>query len=472
MVRLAAHAVVALLVLAGSTGISAAADATSAEPAPESTTTEATTLEERTTAEATTSEEAASTSQPSSTSEEATTSESTTSEEAVTTSHPSTTSKEAATTSQPSTTSEEATTAEATTLEEAAATSQSTTSEEATTAEATTSEEAATTSQLSTTSQEATTTPQESTTSEEAATTSQASTTTEEATTTSQESTTSEEAPAKTEAKTSEDEEESTDCFENSVSFEPLDMEGTPASKEPDAVACQKRCVETEGCSYFSFWNLTTDCHLQDEYALRMEARPGYTAGPRSCDTPVSLPEGNGCMKVAELWSPVFGLPKYFPENETGKGVEGKRKAILECEKLCKSTHNCMHYTMHFPLRVCHLANKHSQALKAAGGTISGSLDCSYEADLNQASDDDINAVEDAVLGADEESSAFLSQRRAARPQGASSFLVASMVVAGAALVVAGAALSRRSAVAEDYSSLLSHSRADQLVAETEMALE
>mmetsp|Transcript_48919 Transcript_48919/g.104696 ORF Transcript_48919/g.104696 Transcript_48919/m.104696 type:complete len:450 (+) Transcript_48919:79-1428(+) len=449
MVRLAAHAVVALLVLAGSTGISAAADATSAEPAPESTTTEATTLEERTTAEATTSEEAASTSQPSSTSEEATTSESTTSEEAVTTSHPSTTSKEAATTSQPSTT-----------------------SEEATTAEATTSEEAATTSQLSTTSQEATTTPQESTTSEEAATTSQASTTTEEATTTSQESTTSEEAPAKTEAKTSEDEEESTDCFENSVSFEPLDMEGTPASKEPDAVACQKRCVETEGCSYFSFWNLTTDCHLQDEYALRMEARPGYTAGPRSCDTPVSLPEGNGCMKVAELWSPVFGLPKYFPENETGKGVEGKRKAILECEKLCKSTHNCMHYTMHFPLRVCHLANKHSQALKAAGGTISGSLDCSYEADLNQASDDDINAVEDAVLGADEESSAFLSQRRAARPQGASSFLVASMVVAGAALVVAGAALSRRSAVAEDYSSLLSHSRADQLVAETEMALE
>ena len=46
----------------------------------------------------------------------------------------------------------------------------------------------------------------------------------------------------------------------------PLDMAGQKRTVTDSAGACQDRCLNTEGCSYFSWW-ADGGCHIQDSSA-------------------------------------------------------------------------------------------------------------------------------------------------------------------------------------------------------------
>merc|ERR1712088_506709 len=55
-------------------------------------------------------------------------------------------------------------------------------------------------------------------------------------------------------------------CIEVDGKYMPLDMPGQKRTVTDSASACQDRCLNTEGCSYFSWWN-DGGCHLQDSSA-------------------------------------------------------------------------------------------------------------------------------------------------------------------------------------------------------------
>ena len=64
--------------------------------------------------------------------------------------------------------------------------------------------------------------------------------------------------------------------------YKPIDnVPKQSRTTESDAVACQKRCFNVEGCSYFSFYD-DGGCHLSSHAASR-KTEVGVTAGLKVC---------------------------------------------------------------------------------------------------------------------------------------------------------------------------------------------
>ena len=77
------------------------------------------------------------------------------------------------------------------------------------------------------------------------------------------------------------------DCIEVDGKYlmpgEILDMSGEDRTVTDSASACQDRCLNTDGCSYFSWWD-DGGCHLQDSSAeLTSGAGANVHYGPKSC---------------------------------------------------------------------------------------------------------------------------------------------------------------------------------------------
>ena len=58
-------------------------------------------------------------------------------------------------------------------------------------------------------------------------------------------------------------------------------MEGEGRTQEASVHACQTRCANTEGCSFFSFWP-DGGCHLQGPNAVKAEQFDAIS-GPKRC---------------------------------------------------------------------------------------------------------------------------------------------------------------------------------------------
>ena len=59
-------------------------------------------------------------------------------------------------------------------------------------------------------------------------------------------------------------------------------MPGQGRSSEMSPLACQERCQNTNGCSFFSFWTSDGGCHLHVASATKLNL-PGAMSGPVIC---------------------------------------------------------------------------------------------------------------------------------------------------------------------------------------------
>ena len=73
-------------------------------------------------------------------------------------------------------------------------------------------------------------------------------------------------------------------CFNDDSSYSPIDLPGHGKSVEPDPNACQLRCTNVEGCSYFSFWPNEKSCHLSGPNVKKIPDKWGAVSGPKKCD--------------------------------------------------------------------------------------------------------------------------------------------------------------------------------------------
>ncbi|CAE7254861.1 unnamed protein product [Symbiodinium microadriaticum] len=71
-------------------------------------------------------------------------------------------------------------------------------------------------------------------------------------------------------------------CYHLSGSFIPLDMPEQKRTKETSYDLCQARCLETHGCSKFTYFIMDQGCHLQ-ENSSHLVFLPGTIAGAASC---------------------------------------------------------------------------------------------------------------------------------------------------------------------------------------------
>jgi len=170
-------------------------------------------------------------------------------------------------------------------------------------------------------------------------------------------------------------------CFESGVHWGPLDMKGTFASQEDDEFACQRKCLQTDGCSHFSFLKLGRMCHLQDRYAHRREKSEGFVSGPFQCwsylipgmyarlqSNHTYVPVRFSCMQVGVTWSPDLTVSSH---------IHGERdEVVFACQEKCRDTEGCKHFTVMFP-GLCRLAGSAAVPLPAEQA-ISGppSADC------------------------------------------------------------------------------------------------
>jgi len=164
-------------------------------------------------------------------------------------------------------------------------------------------------------------------------------------------------------------------CFEDATMWEPIDMFGQVATIQTDEWACQRRCLQVEGCAHFSFSQSTGACHLQDAFAIKREQRAGFLSGPFECwssltpgkfakiDEDVFVPEKFRCMQVGVIWQPALETPVH---------IYGEREEVVrQCQARCKGTWGCGHFTALFP-NLCQLAGGSARPLPAVVSTMSG----------------------------------------------------------------------------------------------------
>ena len=73
------------------------------------------------------------------------------------------------------------------------------------------------------------------------------------------------------------------DCFQDKSSYTPIDFPGHGKTVEADPKACQLRCANVDGCSYFTFWPNENSCHLSGPTATRISDQYGAVSGPKKC---------------------------------------------------------------------------------------------------------------------------------------------------------------------------------------------
>lgn len=168
-------------------------------------------------------------------------------------------------------------------------------------------------------------------------------------------------------------------CLEEDIAYEPTDMQGSSPTEEVDALACQRRCLETQGCYHFTFWKVYGHCHLQDAFAVRREGRDNFVSGPFKCWDEIKgsgltrIKNGNGLsflpkkfegMEVGSSWLPAMQLPRRFQGTETDM--------IMQCQAYCKLTQTCAHFTLEVNSRTCHLATSSATYVSGVLNSISG----------------------------------------------------------------------------------------------------
>ena len=72
-------------------------------------------------------------------------------------------------------------------------------------------------------------------------------------------------------------------CFHDDSSYSPIDFPGQGRSVEADPEACQVRCSNVDGCSYFTFWPNENSCHLSGLNATRIPDQYRAVSGPKRC---------------------------------------------------------------------------------------------------------------------------------------------------------------------------------------------
>ena len=73
-------------------------------------------------------------------------------------------------------------------------------------------------------------------------------------------------------------------CFVADQEYSPLDMSGQGVSVEASASHCQNRCLNTDGCAYFTYRAEDGSCHLQDSSSTPEESSNAIS-GPARCPT-------------------------------------------------------------------------------------------------------------------------------------------------------------------------------------------
>lgn len=152
-------------------------------------------------------------------------------------------------------------------------------------------------------------------------------------------------------------------------------MSGTTPSREKDASACQIKCQRTEGCVHFSFWKLDGMCHLQDSFATRRSARPGFLSGPFQCWSYVNpreftrtsgktyLANEFRCLETEVAYHPSLGLPRLMEG--------GNAEVVRACQQHCSDTLGCDHFTVSFP-STCLLSGPEATPVSSVVGSVSG----------------------------------------------------------------------------------------------------
>jgi hypothetical protein len=85
--------------------------------------------------------------------------------------------------------------------------------------------------------------------------------------------------------------------------YEPLNMLGQGRSVEDSAVACRKRCENTDGCTKFSYW-LDRGCHINDETSPMVDTPSDWSrslSGPLSSTCGVKPEKSNNDEATEEL---------------------------------------------------------------------------------------------------------------------------------------------------------------------------
>lgn len=164
-------------------------------------------------------------------------------------------------------------------------------------------------------------------------------------------------------------------CFEDNLAWEPLDMSGTAPHQEKDVSACQAKCRLTEGCVHFSYWKLDGMCHLQDAFAVRRSARPGFLSGPFQCWSYVDSDDftrTNVKTYLANEFRCIEDEVTYHPNLGLTRLMEGGRTEVVRaCMQHCADTEGCEHFTVHFP-STCSLSGPEAKPVSSIFGTLSG----------------------------------------------------------------------------------------------------
>jgi len=72
------------------------------------------------------------------------------------------------------------------------------------------------------------------------------------------------------------------ECYSSNSMYHPIDnVDQQVRTSELNATACQNRCSNVKGCSYFSFW-ANGGCHLSNSSSTK-KTQDGVTSGPKTC---------------------------------------------------------------------------------------------------------------------------------------------------------------------------------------------
>jgi len=223
-------------------------------------------------------------------------------------------------------------------------------------------------------------------------------------------------------------------------------MPNTLPVHEPDVRACQERCANTTGCTHFSYWTLGGHCHLQDAYAIMQTGRLGFVSGPFRCWSSLNhrlwvdkgnktyVHKGYKCVEFGTLFSPILGVPKYFPRSMDG------RAAVKACREYCISVPGCAHFTIQFPQRGCRLAAAGAHKLHNFMNAVSGTPTCWRGEDHTAAN---ASAAAEVIIRAD------LPQRLLAKGRPATSATAGLAALAVALTALAAGRAARRGGLPE-----------------------
>lgn len=180
---------------------------------------------------------------------------------------------------------------------------------------------------------------------------------------------------------------ESTSCIEEGVSWEPR-INGTAATSEADSMACQRRCLRTEGCYHFSFHKAQGECSLHGISAERHEeGSADVESGPFECVTvgkdglegsrPGYVPQSFQCVQVGVRWEPSVQI---------GSELKGSQvDLLLQCQGLCALQPGCERFTMDLESRSCFIVASEAAPVPASDSALSGSVLCGNAKDSTDA---------------------------------------------------------------------------------------